>query len=95
MSQQQPPPPPYQPSGGPPPYAGPPTKPRPRGLWFLVGGVLLVMAPLVFVGALFSVLRPLTQEDAEFEVSESPVTVELPAGEERALFFDDLSDASC
>ena len=40
-------------------------------------------------------LRPLTQEDAVFGVDETPVTVDLPADEERALFFEDLSDATC
>ena len=101
MSQQPPPPPQQPPYGGqppygaPPPYAAPPKKPRPRALWFVVGGVLLVLAPLVFVGALFSVLRPLTQEDAVFVADGQAHTVDLPAGEERALFYEDLSDASC
>jgi hypothetical protein len=101
MSQQPPPPPQQPPYGGqppygaPPPYAAPPKKPRPRALWFVVGGVLLVLAPLVFVGALFSVLRPLTQEDAVFRADETPITVELPANEERAVFNDPSEPADC
>jgi hypothetical protein len=92
MSQYPPQPPPY---GAPPPYAPPPKKPRPRAVWFVVGGVLLVLAPLVFVGALFTILRPLTQEDAVFRADQTPITVELPANEERALFLENTGPATC
>ncbi len=98
MSQQPPQQPPYggqPPYGPPPPYGAPPKKPRPRAVWFVVGGVLLALAPIIFVGALFSVLRPLTQEDAVFGVDETPVQVDLPAHEERAVFFEDLSGGQC
>lgn len=101
MSQQPPPPPQQPPYGGqppygaPPPYAAPPKKPRPRALWFVVGGVLLVLAPLVFVGALFSVLRPLTQEDAVFAADGQPHQVSVDADAERALFSEDGSPVSC
>ena len=97
MSQQPPPPPQQPPYGGqppygaPPPYAAPPKKPRPRALWFVVGGVLLVLAPLVFVGALFTVLRPLTQEDAVFRADRTGRSRSIsPPNEERALFNDPL-----
>jgi hypothetical protein len=90
-----PPPPPQQPYGGQPPYAAPPKKPRPRAVWFVVGGVLLVLAPVVFLGAIFTVLRPLTQEDAVFRVDETPMQVDLPAGEERAIFYEGASLAQC
>lgn len=81
--------------GPPPPYAAPPRRKRPRKIWFIVGGALVVLAPIIFVGALFTVLRPLTQEDAVFAVSDTPVQVDLPAGEERALFSDRGVSADC
>lgn len=92
-----------QPYGAQPPYgapapqyaAPPPRRKRPRKIWFVIGGALIVLAPLIFVGALFTVLRPLTQEDAVFSASDSPVRVELPAGEERALFSSDAVGADC
>ena len=78
-----------------PPYAAPPPRrKRPRKIWFVIGGVLLVLAPIIFVGALFTVLRPLTQEDAVFAASDTPVQVDLPAGEERALFSTEASPRS-
>lgn len=94
--------PPPSPYGGQRPYEGYPTPPaspprrkRPRTIWFFVGGALLVLAPVVFVGALFTVLRPLTQQDAVFSASGSPVQLELPAGQERALFTDSGVSAGC
>lgn len=78
-----------------PPYAGPPRRQRPRVVWFVVGAVLIVLAPVIFVGSLFTVLRPLMQEDAVFAVSDSPVQVDLPAGEERALFSTNGFSAAC
>lgn len=111
MSQSPPPPPygeqpPYgsqPPHGSQPPYGGqqppyaapPPRRRRPRKIWFVIGGALIVLAPIVFVGALFTVLRPLTQEDAVFAASDTPVQVDLPAGEERALFSSSGSGADC
>ena len=79
-----------------PPYAAPPPprRPRPRIVWFFVGGALIVLAPLVFAGALFTVLRPLTQEDAVFR-ADGVTQVDLPAGEERALFNNGFSPADC
>lgn len=98
----QPPQPPYgQPPQNPPGPSGwvppppPPKRQRPRAMWFFVAGALLVLAPLIFVGALFSVLRPLTQEDAVFAASDGPVQVDLPAGEERALFTDGTGGSQC
>ena len=54
-----------------------------------------MLAPIVFVGALFTVLRPLTQEDAVFSVNDTPVQVDLPAGEERALFSSTGFGVNC
>lgn len=79
----------------PPQYAAPPRRRRPRKIWFFIGGALIVLAPIIFVGALFTVLRPLTQEDAVFAVSDSPVQLDLPAGEERAVFSDRGVSADC
>lgn len=91
----QPPNPPY--GAYPPPYAAPPSRrPRPRARWFVVGGVLLVLAPVVFVGALFLTLRPLMAEDAVFAADGQPHQVQLPAGEERAIYLDGaLVDTTC
>lgn len=81
----------------PPGYAGPPqpTKYRPRARWWVIGGVLLVLAPVVFVASLFTVLSPLFREDAVFAADNQPHVVELPAGEERALFTPQGSTVSC
>ena len=104
---QTPPPPPLRrtappPGGQPPygaPYGAPPYRPRPaeapRALWFVIGGVLLVLAPIIFVGALFTVLRPLTQEDAVFAADGQAGAGHLPAGEERALFIEDGCAGQC
>ena len=91
---QMPPPSPYQ---GQPPWGSPPPprRKRPRIIWFFIGGTLLVLAPIVFVGALFTVLRPLSQEDAVFAARDSPVQLDLAAGEERALFTDSGASADC
>lgn len=69
-----------------PSYAAPPPKYRPRARWWVVGVVLLLLAGLCFAGGLFWALRPLAQEDAVITAGEGPVTVDLPAGEERAVY---------
>ena len=96
---QLPPQPPYggqPPLGSPPPHAVPsPRRKRPRAVWFFIGGALLVLAPIIFVGALFTVLRPLTQEDAVFAARDSPVRLGLTAGKERALFTDSGVSMDC
>lgn len=56
---------------------------------------MIVAAPLIFAGALFTVLRPLTQEDAVFRASDGPVRVDLPADEQRAVFSDGLGPTRC
>jgi hypothetical protein len=81
-----------QPTYGPAPVR---KKYRPRARWFVVGGALIVLAIAVFVGALVLVLRPLAQEDAVVVADGRPVTVDVPAGEERALFTRDLEPADC
>ena len=61
----------------------------------MVGGVLLVLAPVIFLGALFTVLRPLTQEDAVFRADGQEHQVSVDAGEERALFSEDGRAVQC
>lgn len=79
-----------------PPYGPTPTpKYRPRARWFVVGGGLVVLAVVVFVGALVLVLRPLAQEDAIVAAGAGPVTVDVPADEERALFTRDGEPVDC
>ena len=81
-----------------PSYAPPPAprqKYRPRARWFVVGVALLVLAGVVFVGGLFLVLRPLTQEDAVITAGAGPTTLDVPAGEERAIFNRDGERVDC
>lgn len=80
-----------------PPYGVPPVhqKYRPRARWFVVGVALLVLAGVVFVGGLFLVLRPLSQEDAIVAAGEGPVTLDVPAGEERAIYRRDGEPVTC
>ncbi len=70
-------------------------KHRPRARWFVVGGLLLVLAPVVFVGALFTVLGPLFREDAVFAADGQPHAVSVAAGQQRALFTSTGTDAVC
>ncbi|MEO9324912.1 hypothetical protein ABFT23_15565 [Nocardioides sp. C4-1] len=79
------------PAYGPPPRR----KYRPRARWFVVGGVLLVLAVVVFVAALVWVLRPLTQEDAVFAAADGPVTLDLPADERRGIYQRDGEPVRC
>lgn len=72
-----------------------PTKYRPKPRWWVIGGVLLVLAPVVFVASLFTVLSPLFREDAVFAADNQTHVVDLPAGEERALFTPQGSEVSC
>ncbi len=87
--------PPYPPQ--PPPYVAPPPlprRPRPRKVWFFVGGGLMVLAFVVFVGALVLTFGRFTQ-DAVFAAGETPVEVDLPAGTERALYSDSGFSVDC
>ncbi|WP_134767381.1 hypothetical protein [Nocardioides sp. 1609] len=77
------------------PLAPPTVRYRPRKRWFAVGALLLVLAGVVFVGGLYVVLHPLTQEDAVVEVGAGPVEVDLPPGEERGLFVRDGEPVEC
>ncbi len=61
----------------------------------MIGGILLVLAPIIFVGALFTVLRPLTQEDAVFSADGQEHQVSVDAGEGRALFTEDGRAVQC
>jgi hypothetical protein len=83
------------PYGGRPTYPAPPRRQRPRVVWFVVGGILLVLAPVIFVGAIFTVLRPLTQEDAVFAADGQAHQVSVDSGEERALFKESGSAVQC
>ena len=88
--------PPYPPQ--PPPYAGPPPaprRPRPRKVWFFVGGGLMVLAFVLFVGTLILVFGMFLRADAAFAASETPVEVELPAGTERALYANTGFSVDC
>src|SRR3954452_1805902 len=72
------------------PYALPPRggKSRPSALWFVLGGVLMVVAGVVFGVAIFHFARTVTHTDAEFAaVGTHPVT--LPAHTDRGLFVLD------
>jgi hypothetical protein len=87
--------PPYPPQ--PTPYAGPPPpprRPRPRKVWFFVGGGLMVLAFVVFVGTLILTFGRFTQ-DAVFAAGETPVEVDLPAGTERALYSNSGFSVDC
>ncbi len=80
------------------PPSGPPAPPpgyRPRPRWFVVGALLIVLAAATFGGGLWLVLGPLLREDAVITAGEGPVEVDLPAGEERALFTRDGEPVSC
>lgn len=70
-----------------PPYPPPqPQKSRPRARMWVTGVLLLVLAAGSFAAGLFWVLAPLAREDAVLRTSDGPTTVDLPAGESRALF---------
>lgn len=79
---------PYQPhSEYRPPYDAPPSpvKKRPSAAWFVVGGVLMVAAAVVFGIAIFHFVRDISHTDAVFRASGSHA-VTLPAGTERGLY---------
>lgn len=78
-------------------YPGRPTpaRYRPKPRWWVVGGALLVLAPLVFVASLFTVLAPLFREDAVLPADGQAHQVSVVAGEERALFTPQGSSATC
>jgi hypothetical protein len=79
---------PYRPhSEYPSPYSWPPTpvKKRPSVAWFVVGGVLLLVAGVVFGIAIFRFVREVSHADAVFPAS-GVHQVSLPAGTERAVF---------
>lgn len=81
----------------PPGYLTPPRprRRRPSVVWFVVGGVLLVLAPVVFGLSLYLTLRPLAHEDAVLPADGSTAQVSVPAGEERALYREVGSPARC
>jgi hypothetical protein len=79
---------PYQPhSEYRPPYDGPstPTKKRPSAAWFVVGGVLMVGAAVVFGIAIAHFVRDIRHTDAVFRATGSHA-VTLPAGTDRGLY---------
>ena len=63
----------------------PPTKKRPSAAWFVVGGVLMVAAAVVFGIAIAHFVRDISHTDAVFRASGSHA-VTLPAGTERGLY---------
>jgi len=68
------------------PYGARPPKPRPRVVWFVVGGALLLAAVAVFGIGLYLTASRATTTDATFRTDEGEVRVESPAGERRMLF---------
>jgi hypothetical protein len=79
---------PYRPhSEYPSPYSWPPppVKKRPSAAWFAVGGVLVLVAGIVFGIAIFRFVRQVSHADAVFPAS-GVHQVTLPAGTERAVF---------
>lgn len=72
-----------------------PTRYRPKPRWWVIGGALLVLAPIVLVASIFTVLAPLFQEDAVLPADGRPHQVSVAAGEERTLFTPQGSSATC
>ncbi|WP_156384318.1 hypothetical protein [Marmoricola sp. Leaf446] len=70
-----------------PPYAAP-GRPRPRRRWFVVGGVLLALAAVVFVVGLVTTVGRGTDTDvvALLRGPGQPVGAGVPVDEERMLF---------
>lgn len=89
--------PPYPPQPYPPhqPYPPRPPKYRPRARTWVLGVLLLVLAAGSFAAGLYWVLAPLAREDAVFRASDGPTTVDLPAGESRALYTRSGSLVTC
>lgn len=71
---------------GPPPLA--PRRPRPRRIWFFVGGGLVLVAVVTFVVLLVLLLSRSTRTDdvATLSPSGQPVSLDVEAGEKRMLF---------
>jgi len=86
---------PPDPQPGPTPYSTSPRKPRPRVLWFVVGGVLLLLAPVVFGLGMYFALGPLVHTDGVFEADGRPHHLSLPAHERRAIFVEPSTFADC
>ncbi len=55
----------------------------------------MLLGVAAFVVGLVVILSPLAREDAVVDAGAGPVTVDLPAGEERALFARDGGSVSC
>ena len=73
----------------------PPRPPRPRKVWFLVGGGLMMLAFVLFVGTLIVTFGRFAQADAVFAASDPPVEVDVPAGTERTLYVDASVPVDC
>jgi hypothetical protein len=71
---------------GPPPLT--PGRPRPRRVWFFVGGGLVLVAVMTFVLLLVLLLSRSTRTDdvATLSTSGEPVSLDVVAGERRMLF---------
>lgn len=54
-----------------------------------------MLAGVAFVAGLFLALRPLTQQAAVFTAGSAPVRLEVPAGEERAIYVREGTAAQC
>lgn len=64
----------------------PAVKKRPGVRWFVVGGLLLVLAVAAFAVGLVLTLRSATGTDATFSTADGPTSVEAEAGTDRMLF---------
>jgi hypothetical protein len=64
----------------------PAAKKRPGVRWFVVGGLLLVLAVAAFVVGLVLTLKAATHTDTTFSTADGPATVEVEAGTDRMLF---------
>lgn len=69
------------------PEPHPPTaKKRPGIRWFVIGGLLLVLAVAVFVVGLVLTIKAATHTDATFDTADGPASVEVDADTDRMLF---------
>lgn len=64
----------------------PAPKKRPSVVWFVVGGLLLVLAVATFAGGLFLTITSATHTDATFDTADGPASVQVDSGTDRMLF---------
>lgn len=79
------------PSGYPPGYPGKPQKYRPSWWWFVVGGALIVLAGVTFVGFFVWALSGFLRSDALVPADGRAHTVSVGTDGDRMLWLDDDS----